>query len=265
MEKKVKHINLTVDDVRNVKTISFVKDPAMEAENFYYFSKDVIEEFNKVGEKGLVSGLAMRPDKVIDRINKKTGEKYTVSFDKDTVERSSQLFLKQDRQKSSNLEHKYEIDGVCVVESWIIRDEKMNNSIGLGFKDVKEGDWWVTYKVENEDLKKMIKAGDVTGFSVEGAFIDAILSKKEEDEFNKMSKESFTLDKRCDKLLEFIENNLSDVDLCLSKLEMFKRTPPLHENCKCEIVDGKWITHPEDSDGGVCDGCKDQAREYNAF
>lgn len=295
MDKKIKHIELTVDDIRNVKKISFVKEPAMESkDDFMYFNKDnVFEIFNKVDEeKGICTGLAMRPDKIIDRINKFTGEKYTVSFSKEAVRNASIYFMKEKRNDQVNLEHKYDIDGVSLIESYIITDEKCNNAVALGFKDVKEGDWFTSFKIDNEDLKKLIKTKEVTGFSVEGMFINSILDEKEEKEFNKME-EKFEIVKRNNggefyivgeiiidnmiyekmpnkllindevtdvryplydsiveledgrvlelengkivniinkedkdeysKLIEFLSSNLSNVDICLSKIDEFKK------------------------------------------
>lgn len=296
MEKKIKHIELTVNDVRNVKKISFVKEPAMESEDFMYFSKEYQEEFQKVDEKGIVTGLVMRADKVIPRVNKFTKEKYTVSFSKDAVLNSSIYFMKDKNTDKVNLEHKYDVEGVTMIESYIIQNEKINNAVALGFKDVKEGDWFGSFKIENEDLKKMVKNGDVTGFSIEGQFIDAILSNMEEKEFNKMRTEKFEsiktmsgseiyivgeiavdtmvydklptkmlindevsdvrypvyapiieledgrvlelengkivnivtkednkTDKQFNKLIEFLSSNLSDIDLCLNKIEEIKK------------------------------------------
>jgi hypothetical protein len=39
-----------------------------------------------------------------------------------------------------------------------------------GFEDVKEGSWFGSFKVENEEVWNMIKDGKVKGFSVEGIF-----------------------------------------------------------------------------------------------
>lgn len=213
-----KHIELTVDDVRNVKKISFVKEPAMECkDDFMYFSKDHIEQFQKIdNEKGIVTGLIMRADKIIPRINKFTGEEYTVSFSKEAVENSAIYFMKDKNVDKVNLEHKYDVDGVTLIESYIIRDEKCNNAVALGFKDVKLNDWWGSMKIENEDLKQMVKNGDVTGFSVEGQFIDAILSQKEEDEFNMSKADDDKYNELIDKLIQ-----LNDIDLILNEIDKF--------------------------------------------
>jgi hypothetical protein len=61
------------------------------------------------------------------------------------------------------------MDGVTMFESWIV-DEKRGVKPMKGFEDVKEGSWFGSFKVENEEVWNMIKDGKVKGFSVEGIF-----------------------------------------------------------------------------------------------
>lgn len=210
MKNKKKHIELTVDEISNVKKISFVKDPAVEV-SFQYFNKDVFQFAKVNNEKRIVTGLAMRPNKDIPRINKFTGEEYSVSFSSETVRKASELYLKDGHQKDTNLEHKYDIEGVCLVESYIINDKEVNNAVALGFKDVELNDWWVSMKVYNDELwEKFIKAGEVTGFSVEGQFIDSIATEMERKEFNKHKKEN----KDMDKVIDLLLSNINDLKKC---------------------------------------------------
>jgi len=259
MKKEIKNIELTIDDVRNVKKISFVNSPAMEGEDFMYFHTD--ECFQKVDQElGIVTGLLMRPNKLIPRIDKTDGSEYTVSFSEETVRLASELYLKDGNQKESNLEHAYNIEGACLVESYIITDPKVNNAVALGFKDVQKGDWWGSLKVTNEDLKKMIKSGMVKGFSIEGQFVDVMVNAKEEQEkLNKCCDHDDIINQmiECshdfDKLSNLVENYLG-----------FTKYPPYHLDCNCRLVDGKIVTHPENSNSGTCDYCLEKQREWNS-
>lgn len=259
MKKKIKNIELTVDDVRNVKKISFVKDPALET-SFMYFNKDTYEFAKADTEKRLVTGLAMRANKLIPRINKVTGEEYTVSFSPETVRLASQLYLKDGNQSDVNLEHQYDIEGVCLVESFNISDAKINNATALGFKDVQVDDWWVTMKVDNDELwEKFVKGGEVTGFSIEGQFVDAIVEMSEQK--SKCNHE------HTDNILEIMTENAHNFGKLKEIVDgylKFGAYPPLHPNCVCRIVDGEWILHQEDSMSGPCEICKDKAKKYNS-
>lgn len=241
----MKHIELTIDDIRNVKKISLVKDPATEV-SFMYFNKDTYEFAKADGEKRIVTGLAMRPNVKIPRINKATGEEYTISFSPETVRLASELYLKQGHQDDINLEHKYNIDGVCLVESYIITDEKVNNATALGLKDVKRNDWFISMKVDNDELwNKFIKEGRVTGFSIEGSFIDAIVGNMEKASFvvepgaNESEKEFIS---RCIPL-EINNGKPQDqaIAICYSKWENSKMSLDMShecsENCECGKFD----------------------------
>ena len=74
-------------------------------------------------------------------------------------------------------------------------------------------------KIENEDLKQMVKNGEVTGFSVEGQFIDAILSQKEEDEFNMSKADDDKYNELIDKLIK-----LDDIDIILNEIDKFNNS-----------------------------------------
>jgi phage head maturation protease len=52
----------------------------------------------------------------------------------------------------------------------LIVDEKRGIKPMKGFEDVKDGSWFGSFKVENDDVWNMIKEGKVKGFSVEGIF-----------------------------------------------------------------------------------------------
>jgi len=261
MKKKIKNIELTVNEVANVKKISFVQDPALES-SFMYFNKGEYSFVKTDVEKRIVTGLAMRANKKIPRVNKKTGEEYTVSFSPETVRLASELYLKDGNQEEANLEHKYTIDGVCLVESYIITDARVNNAVALGFDDVQEFDWWVSLKVYNDELwENFIKTGQVTGFSIEGQFVDAIVH---------MNEEGFKCHDECEDewdIIKLMTDNAHDYDklkVIVDGYLEFGIWPPLHPNCVCRIVDGVWILHPEDSMAGPCPICKERADSFNS-
>lgn len=226
--KKIKRENFSKNNISNMKhvklkvnkkdwekfKVSYVQDPAMEGEDFKYFSKELQFSEAKIDkEKGLVTGLMVRPDKIIPRINKFTKEQYTVSFDPEEVEDMSQQFYIHNRHTSTTFEHAFDIEGSTLVYSEIIRDENVNSAKAQGFSDVKVGDWWGTFKVNNEELvNNYIKTGLIKGFSIEGAFMESILDSKEEEEFSNLSDED---------LLKFIEDNLKDenIDMLIKILD----------------------------------------------
>ena len=123
-------------------------------------------------------GPALVPDKPIYRKNAE-GEFY-VYFSKDTVRRAAELYLQQGRQTAHTLEHEHAINGLTVVESWLVEDKDKDKSAVYDL-DVPVGTWMVAVKVENEAIwQDWVKEGKVKGFSIEGYFADK-MQKQEED------------------------------------------------------------------------------------
>jgi hypothetical protein len=74
-------------------------------------------------------------------------------------------------QNNATLEHAKDLDGMSVVESWIIEDDVHDKSVKYGFS-LPKGTWMISMKVNNDDIWKRVKAGEVKGFSIEGYFAD---------------------------------------------------------------------------------------------
>lgn len=159
------------DDVINgVFGISLVEDPAMEAD-FVALSKNKkqVVKFAKVkGEERTVCGVVMYPNKAIYR-NDENGE-YYITFDKETIKQSAHALLSKGLHHNSSLEHETKIDGVSVVESWIVEDPK-NDKANYHGLEVVSGTWVVKMKISNDNIwNNFIKTGLVKGFSIDGFF-----------------------------------------------------------------------------------------------
>lgn len=115
-------------------------------------------------------GAALVPNKQIYRVNKKK-EKYYIYFSEQTIRKASELFLMRSNQNNATYEHKDKLEGLSVVESWIIEDEKQDKSRKYGF-DLPVGTWMISMKVNNDEVWNDVKQGKVKGFSIEGYFAD---------------------------------------------------------------------------------------------
>ena len=76
-------------------------------------------------------------------------------------------------------EHQSDLEGITTVESWVKVGEQ-DKSKHYGY-DLPDGTWFVSMKVDNEDVWKDIKKGGVKGLSIEGVFVDKMeqMSKQE--------------------------------------------------------------------------------------
>ena len=165
-------------DLEGVFSIALVSTPAIKS-NFITLS----EETDKLmlsaidDEKRLLVGPALIPNQEILR---KDGS--YIRFSEAVVRKSMEAFFQRDYQKNSNHEHndKEELSGMCVVESWIIDDPKMDKSSALGL-ELPKGTWMVAMKCDNDEVYKMAKDGTVKGFSIEGMFPNRTEVKLSED------------------------------------------------------------------------------------
>lgn len=155
--------------MHGIDAISIVEHPAIE-EDFITMSKEQKFEFKEVdNEKRILMGAAMIPEKPIYR--SEGGEEYYVFFTKETIRRASELYLMNGKQGNATLEHEEKIEGLSLVESWIIEDSEKDKSRAYGL-EYPVGTWMVSMKVNNEDIwETYVKEGRVNGFSIEGWFM----------------------------------------------------------------------------------------------
>ena len=168
-------IELIIDEealLAGIEAISIVDKPAIE-EKFIALSKDHKIELAEVdSEKRILMGAALVPNKNIYRQTE--DDEYYIYFSEDTVRKASELFLMKGNQNKSTLEHQASLNGLSVVESWIIEDEVHDKSKKYDM-DLPVGTWMVSMKVNNDDVwENYVKTGKVSGFSIEGYFTDKI-------------------------------------------------------------------------------------------
>lgn len=173
-------VELVLDEEQEnmgIEAISIVESPAIEADFVALKAEEIkLAEVNK--EKKILMGPLLIPNKPIFR-KSETEDDYYIYFSKNTVEKASQLYLKNGNQNNSTLEHQYELFGLSLVESWIVEDTKIDKSNLYGF-NVPVGTWMGSVKVNNDEVwNDYIKNGKVKGFSIEGYFADKMERPKE--------------------------------------------------------------------------------------
>lgn len=157
------------DEEDGVSMMSIVDKPAVEKDflKFNTQKSNIAEKksfkYSLNEEKRIITGVALRADYPIYR---KEGEKeFYINMDASTIEKIVQKFMREKRLNEVNLLHEKEVDGVFLVESFLLNK---NHKVSFQeFSDVSEGSWLVSYKVDNDDVWKYIKDGKLKGFSVE--------------------------------------------------------------------------------------------------
>jgi|TARA_R100000482_G_scaffold30774_1_gene9981 hypothetical protein len=168
-------IELLIDEdelLSGIEAISIVDRPAIQ-EHFIALSEQSKLQLAEVDkEKRILMGAALVPNKNIYRQD--GDDEYYIYFSEDTVRKASELFLMRGNQNKSTLEHEAQLNGLSVVESWIIEDEKYDKSRKYDM-DLPVGTWMVSMKVNNDEVwNNYVKTGLVKGFSIEGYFTDKV-------------------------------------------------------------------------------------------
>ena len=175
----MKIIELILDEEQDdigVDAISIVESPAIESDFVALKNQEIkLAEVDK--EKKILMGALLIPNKPIYR-NGGEGE-YYIYFSKDTIVKASQMFLQNGKQSNSTLEHNQALNGLTLVESWIIEDKVHDKSVKYGM-DLPLGTWMGSVKVNNDDVwNEYVKTNKVKGFSIEGYFADKMEAPKE--------------------------------------------------------------------------------------
>lgn len=214
MKKDLELIEFKIDEENALRAVSIVKDPAIEksfqlfkAANLhdnckceiidgvlkteptaceYCKDKARMNSFKSVVEKKQITGPVMIPNIPILRM-KDNGEYYNCWFSEETIVKASSIYLKNSNHTSANFDHKQLFtEDVYVIESWVVEDPELDKSKALGFTDVVKGTWFMTYKVDNDNLWEDIKKNGFTGFSIEGIFGQYEKQLKEQELVNKI-------------------------------------------------------------------------------
>ena len=221
--KETKIVELVIaDDSQElaIDAISLVSSPAIE-QDFVFFGKEKNNlTFAKVDEeKRMLVSPALIPNKQIFRYDPNTDSDYYVYFSPETVRKASELYLKHNNHHKATHEHSERVSGVLTVESWI-KEGDSDKSKMYGF-DLPNGTWFVKMKIENDDLWKKIKDGELKGLSIEGYFTNKFeqMQKKEPttEEVRTALKELLSVQKVELNVVQDIQSMLSDGERGISE------------------------------------------------
>ena len=176
----MKIVELILDEEQEdsgIDAISIVESPAIESDFVALNNQEIkLAELDK--EKKILLGALLIPNKPIYRKGDE-GEEYYIFFSKDTIVKASQMFLKNGYQNNSTLEHAQALNGLTLVESWIVESETQDKSRMYGL-NVPVGTWMGSVKVNNDEIwSEYVKTNKVKGFSIEGYFADKMERPKE--------------------------------------------------------------------------------------
>jgi hypothetical protein len=176
--KKIQDIEMIISDESKdgVFAISLVDKPAIQ-EDFIYLSSHEIELKVVNEEKREVVGIALVPDKKIYR--NVDGQEFNIYFTSQTIEKTNELFMRNLNLNKITSQHERDVEGVSVIESWIVEDSKQDKS-NIYKLNAPVGSWIVKMKVYNDSEWVRVKNGEYKGFSIEGKYKEAEVKASEQ-------------------------------------------------------------------------------------
>ena len=184
--KKIKKYKVGIDS--ETYAISMVDEPAIESDFVALSKQDETEVKLSSDERHMVYGAALIPDKDIYRNNGE--QEFYISFTKESIEKMSQDFMKNYRQKEVTLDHDEMANDVTITESWLVEDPYKDKSNALGI-NVPQGTWMVGMKVNQIDVWERVKSGELRGFSVESMISLEEFSKQNDNNMVNTDEMSF--------------------------------------------------------------------------
>lgn len=168
-------VELVVDDDNEalaIDAISLVTSPAIETDFVYFNATESNLTLAKINEeKRLLVSPALIPYKQIYRYDANKDRNYYVYFTAETVRKASEAYMKHQNTNSATVQHEEKVTGVHTVESWIVENSKTDKSNLYGY-ELPVGTWFVTMRVNNDEVWERIKEGELKGLSIEGYFVD---------------------------------------------------------------------------------------------
>ena len=159
------------DNDLGLTAVSLVERPAIKTD-FVYFKEEKTPIYLDEEQHNIIGALLI-PNQLIYRIGQ-NGEQFYIRWTKDAIEQSAIKFICDGLWDNVSLFHNGEqIDGVDLLRLWITESEDDEINTHFGF-NLPIGSLCAMYHIENEDIWRMIKQGEIKGFSIE-AFANLIL------------------------------------------------------------------------------------------
>ena len=175
MELPIKKAIIDVEDSEmGLKTVSLVSDPAIQINWIKFNKQSEIKLAIQNEDKRIIFTPVLIPNQLIYR--NIAGEEFNLMFDKETIELVEQKWVKDNLSSTVDIEHSSKlIEGVTFFESVLLNNERF--ATAKGFEGLPEGTWFLTGKVESDEVWSKVKSGEINGVSIDGLFKTAEIKK----------------------------------------------------------------------------------------
>ena len=168
--------SVTLEDKDIFDNIALVDLPANEVD-FIKMAEEVEVKFSVNDDKRIVSGPILIPEQMVYRNDGK--KQYYIKFSKEAIEQMAFRFFKDKREGEGNVMHQIPVNGITFFESYLLNRER--GIVPVEFKDLPDGTWLASAKVENDAVWQLVKEGKLRGFSISAMLTTKPAEEKELD------------------------------------------------------------------------------------
>lgn len=178
------------DEALGLFGLSFVDNPAIQVE-MHCFKEQPRVYFSSQERREIVSPVLI-PNQLIYR--EADGIPYYMRADADTIKKLYQRYMLSGKWNNFTYMHENidapmeerKLDGVYLMRLWIIEDEKDDAFTKYGFENLPAGTMMMQAKVNNRQIWKEIKEGNLRGISLEALFNKVNTNKALQITYSKM-------------------------------------------------------------------------------
>jgi len=185
MEKALFELQIG-EDWDQVSVVSLVDNPAIQ-ELFLKFKESDPFKFKTEDDRQIITGPVLIPDLIVTR---KIKESYfDVVFRAPQVVKIYEKFMASGSYKNTNFMHSTPLNSVddCHLFECFLTDPSRGISAPSSFEKLPPFTWFMSYKITDPSLWKLIKENKIRGFSIEGTF--SLNPVKETDQTDVILKE----------------------------------------------------------------------------
>lgn len=168
--------SVTIEDKDIFDNIALVDLPANEVD-FIKMAEEVEVKFSVNDDKRIVSGPILIPEQMVYRNDGK--KQYYIKFSKEAIEQMAFRFFRDKREGEGNVMHQIPVNGITFFESYLLNRER--GIVPVEFKDLPDGTWLASAKVENDAVWQLVKEGKLRGFSISAMLTTKPAEEKELD------------------------------------------------------------------------------------
>lgn len=156
-----------LDPEMGLKMVSLVSDPAIQIGWIKFDEQTPIKLAIQNEEKRIIFTPVLIPDQKIYR--NIGGEEFNLRFSAQTIEEVAMDWQQKNLSSSVDINHNQQlIEGVTFFETFLKSSDR--NPTQKGFEKLPEGTWFLTGKVNSDEVWVKIQSGEITGVSIDGLF-----------------------------------------------------------------------------------------------